>query len=115
MYIGLIGVYSFLQARRGPAGGHLMRVWMRVSRLICLPMIVGLLFSAGLARAQSFTATGSLTTTRAYHTATLLDNGMVLIAGGYNAGGGGGYVAAAELYNPATGTFTTTGSLNATR
>jgi hypothetical protein len=36
---------------------------------------------------------------------------MVLIAGGYNAG----YLASAELYNPATGTFTPTGSMNTAR
>ena len=49
-----------------------------------------------------------------YHTATLLNNGMVLVAGGYNTQ----YhvaLASAELYNPATGTFTPTGSLNTAR
>ena len=55
--------------------------------------------------------TGSLKTARYWHTATLLNNGMVLIAGGYN----GSYLTIAELYNPATGTFTATGSLNAAR
>src|SRR5208282_2136710 len=59
----------------------------------------------------TFTPTGSLHTARAYHTATLLNNGMVLIAGGSN----GGFLASVELYNPATGTFTLTGSLNTTR
>ena len=61
-----------------------------------------------------FTATGSLNTPRWGPTATLLDNGTVLIAGGYNSAGG--YAADAELYNPATGTFSyTTGSLNTAR
>ena len=36
------------------------------------------------------------------HTATLLPNGKVLVAGGRN----GGYLASAELYDPATGTWT---------
>ncbi len=58
-----------------------------------------------------FVSTGSLNTARYFHTATLLNNGLVLIAGGYN----GGILASAELYNPATGTFTLTGSLNAAR
>jgi hypothetical protein len=54
-----------------------------------------------------FVLTGSLNTARDNHTATLLENGLVLMAGGYNAGS----LASAELYNPATGTFSTTGSV----
>ena len=46
------------------------------------------------------------------HTATLLPNGQVLVAGGY---GNSGYLTSAELYNPATGTWTVTGSLNIAR
>jgi hypothetical protein len=60
----------------------------------------------------TFAATGSMTTGRASHTATLLSHGMVLIAGGYSAGYG---LASAELYNPSTGTFTATGSMNIVR
>ncbi len=63
--------------------------------------------------AGTFTPTGSLNTGRLYHTATLLDNGMVLIAGGSD--NNGKILASAELYNPATGTFTLTGSLNTAR
>ena len=43
----------------------------------------------------TFTPTGSLNTARELHTATLLNNGLVLIAGGVNSGG---YLASAELY-----------------
>jgi hypothetical protein len=61
----------------------------------------------------TFTSTtGSMNTARYYHTATLLNNGLVLIVGGY---GDMGYLVDAELYNPATGTFATTGSLNVAR
>jgi hypothetical protein len=67
----------------------------------------------------TFTATGSLNTARAVgggpgagNTAALLNNGMVLIAGGYSAAGP---LASAELYNPTTGSFTVTGSLNTAR
>jgi large repetitive protein len=65
----------------------------------------------------TFTPTGSLNTARLNHTATLLNNGMVLIAGGlsFNSQNGDFYPAAAELYDPATGTFTDTGSLNTPR
>jgi hypothetical protein len=55
-----------------------------------------------------WTATGLMSTSRYYHTATLLPNGNVLVAGGYN----GNYLSSAELYNPTNGMWTATGSLN---
>ena len=64
------------------------------------------------ASAQSFALTGSLHTARASHTATLLANGQVLAAGG---DGAAGILSSAELYNPATGTWTVTGSMNIPR
>src|ERR1035437_8921106 len=45
------------------------------------------------------------------HTATLLQNGKVLVAGGYNTT----WLSTAELYDPAAGTWTTTGPLNTAR
>jgi RHS repeat-associated protein len=60
--------------------------------------------------AGTFSSTGSLSTARDCHTATLLNNGQVLIVGGNDVYGFA--LASAELYNPATGTFTSTGSLN---
>jgi hypothetical protein len=48
---------------------------------------------------------------RGSHTATLLQNGLVLVAGGAT----GGYLSSAELYNPATGAWSTTGSLHVPR
>jgi hypothetical protein len=61
-----------------------------------------------------FTATaGPLTVARYGHTATLLPNGMVLIAGGATGGVNNRTIlSSAELYNPATGKFTATGSMN---
>jgi hypothetical protein len=49
---------------------------------------------------------------RAGHTATLMANGNVLIAGG---GNDSGTLSSAEIYNPATGTFTLTGSMSMSR
>ncbi|HVN06472.1 MAG TPA: kelch repeat-containing protein [Bryobacteraceae bacterium] len=60
----------------------------------------------------AFTYTGSLNVARDEHTATLLNSGAVLIAGG---NGGDGELASAELYNPSTGTFSLTGNLNSAR
>ena len=59
----------------------------------------------------TFSPTGSLAAVRAGKTATLLRDGRVLFAGGYNCGAAGqdGIWASAELYDPATGTFSPTG------
>src|SRR5512140_26592 len=61
----------------------------------------------------SFTVTGSLANARASHTATLLPSGKVLVTGGISFGPAGGppYLASAELYDPATGTFAPTGAM----
>jgi hypothetical protein len=61
--------------------------------------------------------TGSLGTTRWYHTATLLPNGQVLVTGGMTANFRGPHetVASAELYDPATGVWTPTGSMTTAR
>lgn len=59
----------------------------------------------------SWSLTGGLNTPRTLHTATLLANGKVLVAGGYD----GGPLNSAELYDPATGTWSSTGALNTGR
>jgi CSLREA domain-containing protein len=59
----------------------------------------------------TFAPTGSMGTAQQSATATLLPNGKVLIAGGYN----GSYLASGELYDPATGAFTPTSSMGAAR
>ena len=56
----------------------------------------------------NFQRTGSMNVARIGHTATLLANGEVLVAGGDNGG-------RAELYNPATGRWTLTSSMNVPR
>jgi hypothetical protein len=62
--------------------------------------------------AGMFSVTGQLNSARRITTATLLNNGMVLVAGGFN---GGGVLASAELYDPTTGAFTYTGNMNVPR
>ena len=56
-----------------------------------------------------FEQTGSLITARSQHTATLLPNGKVLVAGGLDSSSNS--LASAELYDPASGTWTETGDL----
>jgi Galactose oxidase, central domain len=62
-----------------------------------------------------FSGTGNMTANRGDHTATLLANGKVLIAGGADQDPTGTGLASADLYDPSTGTFTQTGSMAAGR
>ena len=64
----------------------------------------------------AFTSTGNMSVGRDFHTATLLPNGKVLIAGG-RTGSSKSYtdVSSAEIYDPATGNFTATGSMSKLR
>jgi N-acetylneuraminic acid mutarotase len=59
----------------------------------------------------TWTATGSMIKERRYHTATLLLDGRVLVAGGMGNGPDLDVLAAAELYDPRTGTWTATRSM----
>ncbi len=59
-----------------------------------------------------FSWTGSMMTPRAFHTATMLSDGRVLLAGGDN---GSGINSSAELYDPSSGTFSPTGSMSSAR
>lgn len=61
-----------------------------------------------------FVATGDMTTARAWHTATLLPDGRVLIVGGDSFTTSDG-TSTAELYDPATRTFAATGSMSVSR
>jgi hypothetical protein len=63
----------------------------------------------------SWSPTGSLTISREGHTATLLRNGTVLVAGGIALPGAGFVTASAEIYDPVAGTWAGTGSLATAR
>ena len=68
-------------------------------------------------RARSFTATGSMTSARTFHTASLLPNGKVLVAGGFSDGQPDQPLpeSSAELYDVATGSFTPAGTMGIAR
>lgn len=83
-----------------------------VEQALLYPLLLVTLGMGSAASAQSFTLTGSMHTARGGHTATLLENGQVLVAGGE---GSAGVLGSAELYNPATGAWTVTGSLSTPR
>ena len=92
-------------------------------RHLGLSLTLAWLFANGIgtATAQSagtFMPTGKMTVARSFHTATLLRDGRVLIAGGRINGPQdyqGVVTASAELYDPATGTFAPTGSMTVPR
>ena len=62
---------------------------------------------------RSWIATGNLNVPRSYHSATLLSDGRVLVAGGH--GRDGATLDSAELYDPFTVSWSTTGNLSAPR
>jgi N-acetylneuraminic acid mutarotase len=63
-----------------------------------------------------WTLTGSMTMARYLHTATLLPYGTVLVAGGFNQiRGTAAYIASAEIYDPAAGTWMVTGHMTTAR
>ncbi len=66
--------------------------------------------------AGTFTQTGPMTTSRGNHASALLYTGQVLVAGGLTGPATGLMLTAtAELYNPATGVWTPTGSMSIPR
>ena len=75
-------------------------------------VLAGMFGIQPLATAASFLVTGALANPRAYHTATLLANGKVLVAGGSDDTHS---LSSAELYDPVTGEWTLTGAMNDAR
>ena len=67
----------------------------------------------GVREGGSVNSVRGMTATRAAHTATLLPNGNVLIAGGF--AGDENSLASAEVFDPTTSTFSSAGNMSATR
>src|SRR5438132_127928 len=75
----------------------------RVFSLLLPILFLGIAYRGATAQEQSgrFSQTGSMTMPRRDHTATLLSNGKVLIAGGSH---DDSILTSAELYDPSSGT-----------
>lgn len=93
-------------------GNGLTRVQLFMSVGLLATVQLAILPDAGAQTSGTWRNTGTLIIARGGHTATLLPNGQVLVAGGENAAG---FLASAELYNPSTGQWTTTGSMTTAR
>jgi hypothetical protein len=63
----------------------------------------------------TWSATGSLVAARWGHTTTLLPNGKVLVSGGSISGNGSSSIASAEVYDPASGTWSAAASMASAR
>ena len=86
------------------------RLFAAVMTLLLAWLVMPAFNSAALA--AQWTTTGSMTDARLRHTATLLQSGTVLVAGGFN---GSANLAEAELYDSGTGAWSVTGSMNVAR
>jgi len=95
---------AYVNSRESAKGLRSMSVaWFAVALMVstAVPALAG---SSG-----TWTSTANLNVARTGHTATLLPNGEVLVAGGEDVNGN--ILASAELYSPTTGRWTITGSM----
>src|SRR3989442_9051036 len=102
-----------MKNKTNDARHHVSLILALVGFISAAALVLG---PARLASAQavapSWSYTGNLNFARVNHTATLLPNGKVLVAGGYlNCV----LLNSVELYDPPTGTLHITGNLNTTR
>ena len=91
-----------------------MKIHSKYLALLAMPLAM-LVFNLSFVqptKAASWTTNGPMTSARQSQTATLLLNGKVLVAGGWN---GSTSLASAELFDPAFGTWTATGSMTTNR
>src|SRR5438046_636019 len=91
------------------------RVGLTLLVLGCLTVVAALTASVRPVSAQStaprWSYTGGLNEPRSFASATTLQDGRVLVAGGNGSYDDYVPLTSAELYNPVTGTWTMTGSL----
>jgi hypothetical protein len=81
-------------------------------------LFFGVASAATIATAQSsgtFAPAGNMTTARSGHSATLLPNGQVLIAGGASTSSASGILTSGEVYDPDAGRFRFVGTMTMAR
>lgn len=97
---------------RNPGSVYLVRIAERLVLALLIILANGFISSAQQP-AEAWSNAGNLLAARASHTATLLNDGTVLIAGGENASG---ILASAEIFDPVSGTSrATTGAMTSAR
>ena len=90
-------------------GERVLALW---SMAALLAMLLGPFVATPAQAADSWSSAASMAGPREYHTATLLQNGQVLVVGGFGPHDGGiGWLASAELYNPTTNTWSSAGTM----
>ena len=87
-------------------------VTRRIWHALLIALLVSLILPQPAPAAPTWTTVESMSTTRWFHTATLLPNGKVLVAGGQNSGG---YLDSAEVYDPSSNTWTSVAHMNTAR
>lgn len=90
--------------------GTVQTIW---SALVTLGLLLLATLPVFAVSSGTWSNTGSMNVARVDHTATLLANGEVLVAGGNN--NTTGYLSSTELYNPSSGKWTLTGSMTIAR
>jgi hypothetical protein len=84
--------------------------------LILIVLIAGFRRVEAATGYMSWSSASSMSTGRYYHTATLLNDGRVLVVGGYVGSTGFGHsLQTADIYDPATNTWSATGSMGTVR
>src|SRR4051812_9380984 len=86
--------------------------WKRWLRIALAIAAIPFISAPEIISAASWTTNGPMAVARFGQTATLLQNGMVLVAGGISSSLS---TNGAELYNPSTGKWSITGALNVRR
>ena len=94
-----------------PVGSRRCLRSSRHSVVFWLFLVLSIASAGHVEAADTWFGTGSMSVGRHSHTAVLLEDGRVLVIGGYN----GSPMASVEIYDPVLGTWSITSSMGAAR